>query len=111
MSFPTGAYAASGNYYLIKAADIWSRISGFDPSENTAVNGILKNGEFHSCADNFDYLLISGSFMGKIRIYTGNVHEIRIVCHKDLQVENAAVISREGGLTVKCTGEYFTLSM
>lgn len=53
-------YSVSGNYFLIRAADTFLHMSGFDCGTETAVNGVYQNGVFESAAPGFDYLLIKG---------------------------------------------------
>lgn len=54
-------YSVSGNFFLIRAADTFFRMSGFDCETETAVNGIYQDGVFESAAPGFDYLLIKGN--------------------------------------------------
>ena len=53
-------YSVSGNFFLVRAADTFAEMSGFDCETETAVNGIYKDGVFESAAPGFNYLLIKG---------------------------------------------------
>lgn len=52
-------YSSSGNYFLIKAAELWGHISGIWLEELVGINGIYKNNVFESKAPDFSKLLIS----------------------------------------------------
>lgn len=52
------SYAASGNYFLIRAVDSFAHMSGLDAAEGVAVNGVYTDGRFESAAPVFDYLLV-----------------------------------------------------
>ncbi|CAH0121229.1 hypothetical protein PAE9249_03755 [Paenibacillus sp. CECT 9249] len=58
--YPAKTYSASGNYYLIKAAEYWNRISGLKMEEGIAINGrYTADGIFESLGDRFDILGLS----------------------------------------------------
>ncbi|MFR6331639.1 MAG: hypothetical protein ACLUOI_24470 [Eisenbergiella sp.] len=60
----------SGNFFLVRAADTFAEMSGFDCETETAVNGIYKDGVFESAAPGFNYLLVKGipdSFLLKVK--------------------------------------------
>ena len=60
MDYVKKTYACSGNYFLIKAAEIWDHISGIDIENAIAINGILSENRFESAAERFDCLIIGG---------------------------------------------------
>lgn len=59
MGMAPKTYAASGNYFLIKAAEIWGHISGVWVEQRVGINGIYKDSKFESKAPDFDELLLS----------------------------------------------------
>jgi hypothetical protein len=54
-----GTYACSGNYFLVKAAEIWDRISAYRNEDGVCLNGLVKDGAFYSGAPHFDTLLLT----------------------------------------------------
>lgn len=54
-------YSVSGNFFLIKGAELFAYMSGFDCTNRIAVNGVYCNGVFESAAQKFDYFLLKGS--------------------------------------------------
>lgn len=68
MDFVSKTYACSGNYFLIKAAEIWSHISGIDFDKGVSINGVISNTSFVSAAPKFDCLILGGQPMQAITI-------------------------------------------
>lgn len=68
MAYPKKAYSASGNYYLIKAAEIWSHISGLNLNSGAAINGVYEDNLFLSAAKNLDTFVLSGKSSKPIRL-------------------------------------------
>jgi hypothetical protein len=54
-----GTYACSGNYFLVKAAEIWGHISAYRNEDGVCLNGLVKGGIFYSHAPRFDTLLLT----------------------------------------------------
>lgn len=111
MTYPSGAFATSGNYYLIKAAEFWTRISGLNLDNKTAVNGTFDGDTFQSTADHFDCLLLSGKQENAVRIWTGDQKTIKIlVSDGSLQIEGVQIIAQEDNCwEVICENEYFVV--
>ncbi|MGL4739141.1 MAG: hypothetical protein ACRCW2_17005 [Cellulosilyticaceae bacterium] len=58
MRYPVHTYSASGNYSLIKSAELWNHLSGVCLEKGIAVNGNLDNGIFKSAAAQWDTLIL-----------------------------------------------------
>ena len=88
-------YSVSGNFFLVRAADTFAEMSGFDCETETAVNGKYKDGVFESAAPGFNYLLVKGipdSFLLKVK--KGQTITIAFDTDKELAVfEHAKVKS------------------
>ena len=84
MRFPEGAFSASGNYYLIRAAEIWDHVSGLNLKTRISINGVLENGVFYSSAVKFSCVLIGGT--GKARIFVKGVKALRIIGDREYSV-------------------------
>lgn len=91
-------YAASGNYFLIKAAELWGHISGVWLAEQVGINGIYRNHIFESKAPDFDELLISALPQERmiIRCFPGK--SLTLHCPEtmeQLMILNADIVYRE----------------
>ena len=60
MGYPPNTYSASGNYLLIKSAEIWDHCAGFDRERSVVVNGRFEGDEFVSAAPRFSRLFVGG---------------------------------------------------
>ena len=58
MDFVKKTYACSGNYFLVKAAEIWNHISGLDLKSGVGINGVFANNHFKSNAVTWDFLVL-----------------------------------------------------
>ncbi len=94
MRFPNGAFAASGNYYLIRAAEIWDHISGLDLENGVAVNGVYADGDFVSAAPRFSCLLLRGN--GSIRITMQEIRELEVLWDRAFEIKGGTIVRREG---------------
>lgn len=54
-------YSVSGNFFLIRGAETFAYMSGFDCETKTAVNGTYADGVYESAAPAFNYFLIKGT--------------------------------------------------
>ena len=53
-------YSVSGNFFLIRGAETFGYMSGFDCGDETAINGKYHDGMFESAAPEFNYFLLKG---------------------------------------------------
>lgn len=91
-------YSASGNYFLIKAAELWGHISGIWLEKELGINGIYKNNMFESKAPNFDELLISSLPKERLSIHCCKGKKITVYCSEDLKyltVNDADIVQKE----------------
>lgn len=106
MDFPKKAYAASGNYYLIKAAEIWSHISGLNLDGGVSVNGVYDGRIFRSGAVHLDQLFLFGEtvdFYNAVHIKTQAGQKIQILSNqRGLIFEEADLMEQEEGLYTIC---------
>jgi hypothetical protein len=58
MGYVQKTYAASGNHFLIKGGELWSRISGISFKKGIAICGVLKGNRFTSAASHFSRLIL-----------------------------------------------------
>lgn len=58
MRYPIYTYSASGNYSLIKSAELWNHLAGIDLEKGITINGKLEEGIFRSEAVQWDTLVI-----------------------------------------------------
>ncbi|MDD6032106.1 MAG: hypothetical protein PUC47_01260 [Oscillospiraceae bacterium] len=68
MRYVAKTYSASGNYFLIRAGQFFSHISGLSAEKGIAVNGVWKNGVFTSHAVQFDTLILQTPLTKPVRI-------------------------------------------
>lgn len=91
MNYPPKTYAASGNFFLIKAAEIWSDTAGLNLDIGVAINGIWNNGQFRSNASQFQYLMISGKLK----------EPITIICHQESILTVVFAVKQDNIIKVK----------
>ena len=113
MRYIPKSYAVSGNYFLIKAAELWSHISGYDVSRGIAINGKMVDNCFVSDGVKLDTLLISQKPSAPVHVLTKGQDTITVIC------EDASALSIVGakcevkGNRVICSdiqGEALTIS-
>lgn len=53
-------YANNGNFFLVRAADFFSKMSGYEEKTGIVINGTFREGVLESAAPHFDWLLLKG---------------------------------------------------
>jgi hypothetical protein len=107
MGYPD-AYSASGNHLLIRAAEIWSCVSGVLLSENVTINGYFDaDGVFVSAAPRFEHLALSAIPERPMRVATQPGQQLTITVNgaiPRLVVEGAeSIVVGETELTCRVT--------
>lgn len=103
MDYPPKTFSASGNYFLIRAAEIWDHISGIDIYDNEiiCINGKYKDGLFISCAPYFNRLALR-RIMDDLRVAVPKNNDTFIVTVE----EGLESLDRiEGGKITKLDGQ------
>ena len=111
MKNPSGYFAASGNYYLIKASEIWDHISGVELTESVAINGVLEGSVFRSEAPNFDRLLIGGAVTEPVTVLCRAGAEVELLTDgQQLCLTGAEILEQSAGrYVVLVQGDRFTI--
>lgn len=89
MRYPDRTYSASGNYFLIEAAKIWSHVSGYHGESGVCINGIEKDGRFISGAVVMDCLIIGGNAGRSLVVSCVPAKELTILWENKTQKLNA----------------------
>lgn len=111
MKNPDGYFAASGNYYLIKAAEIWDHISAVNLAEGTAINGVLDDNVFRSEAPRFNCLLVSGAGTEPLTVQCCTDSRVEILTNgQQLHLTGAEVLEQTAGrYVVRPEGDRFLI--
>lgn len=111
-------YSASGNYYLIKAAEYWNHISGIDAMSGAVMNGRFDGeGRFESFGSEFDTLGLKGLPPEPIHLRVKEGQELRIRIDladldkdRELHAAGGRIIERlPGELVLAAEGNIITL--
>lgn len=102
MSFVRHTYAASGNYFLIKGAELWGHISGIWTEKQVAINGIYKDNIFESKAPDFSELLISTLPEKNMVIRCSTGKSLTLYCTEIMNslIINADIVTRENNKVI-----------
>lgn len=90
-------YSVSGNFFLIRGAELFAYMSGFDCTDGIAVNGVYQDGIFKSAAPQFNYFLMKGQ-QEKLVLQTKINSPITIAADgelTDLVFENARIVEEK----------------
>lgn len=113
MDYVRKTYASSGNYFLIKAAEIWSKISAYCPIENMAINGVMEDGCFTSGAERFNYLLLSHAPDNRLYVKCRSGIDFTLAFvqgENEIKIKGVSSISSQSNVTTfKTDQNYFEL--
>lgn len=84
MDYVKKTYACSGNYFVIKAAELWSHICGIDLDKGVGINGLLCGGHFEAAAPELDCIVLKGHPQNPLAISCIPDKQLRIVSADEL---------------------------
>lgn len=84
-------YSCSGNYFLIKAAELWDHICGIDFTNSIGINGVLTAGRFTPAAKAIKTLIMQGAPKQTVIVKVENACPIRVYSNTPVSFDGCLV--------------------